>query len=102
MTFDLPRRERMLLVRETVEVYVVQTGQKPDAGQLGRLTDYILHEELSDRNLYKVRHNEYPILSVRQFKTRRKRESSLKLAEERGSDGRNYAPPVPRKRLCFV
>lgn len=59
------------------------------------LTDYILREELSDPNPHKVAHTEYPFFSEYQFERREDRELSDKAVAYRGSDGRDYSPPVP-------
>lgn len=70
----------------------------PDPTQLERLTDYILREELTDTDLYKVQRNEYPFLSERQFVTRHNTEVGMKVAEDYGTDGRNYTVPKRRRR----
>ncbi|UKS30180.1 hypothetical protein LOZ80_15060 [Paenibacillus sp. HWE-109] len=72
--------------------------ERPDSSQLERLADHILREELTDTDLYKVQRNEYPFLSERQFTTRHNTEVGMKVAEDYGTDGRNYTVPKRRHR----
>jgi len=65
------RTERMATVQALIDRYINDHGAPPDPAQLERLTDYILREELTDPNLHKVLHNEYPILSETQLERRR-------------------------------
>lgn len=65
---------------------------------LERLADAILDEELTDPDPHKVAHTEYPFFSDWQLDLRRDRESSFKVTEETGTDGRDYRVPKRRKR----
>jgi hypothetical protein len=95
------RSERITAVELLVERYVTAHGERPDNGDIERLTNVILNEELTDKNTYKVSHEEYPILSNYQFDTRHQEETSLKQAEEYDTGGVNRAKPVRRKRSKY-
>lgn len=95
------RTERIAAVHALTEAYTDSTGVRPDGVQLERLADYILREELTDPDPYKVANSEYPFLSERQLELRRKREVPLKVAEETGTDGKNYVRPRRRKRSRY-
>lgn len=92
------RTERMAAVNALTDAYFDSVDKQPDAAELERLTDYILREELTDTNRMKSRDAEYPFLSEHQFERRRANEVPLKIAEECGTDGRNYRLPTRRKR----
>ncbi|WP_051621245.1 hypothetical protein [Paenibacillus sp. UNC451MF] len=94
----IDRSSRMETVQALIERYWEQAGKSPDSAQLERLTDYILQEELQDPDPYKMSHNDHPIMSAWQYDLRRQRESSLKIAEEIGSDGKRYSAPHRRRR----
>lgn len=68
---------------------------------LDRLADAVMDEEITDPNPYKVQHTEYPFFSQRQLDLRRDRETSLKAAEEVGTDGRDYRVPKRRRRTNY-
>lgn len=92
------RTERMAAVHALTDAYLDSCSDTAPAAQLERLSNYILREELTDMDLYKVQHNEYPFLSEHQFNVRRNSEVGMKVAEEHGTDGRNYAQPKRRTR----
>lgn len=92
------RYERMARIDELINEYVSGTGETPNQKQLERLTDYILMEELTDTDRMKSRNTEYPFFSERQLERREGGEVSDKMAEEVGTDGRNYKLPTRRKR----
>ena len=103
------RAERMQLIDELIESYIAATGQRPDSVQLDRLATLCLREELTDRHPDKMSREEFPIMSDEQYVRRktglnRKKdgrgiiETSFKLAEEYGTDGRNYRKPKRKKR----
>lgn len=73
-------------------------GELPEPKQLERLADLLLYEELSNTHPDKMAREEYPIMSEHQLSRRHSGEVSMKVAEEYGSDRRNYKPPVRRKR----
>jgi hypothetical protein len=93
-----PRSDRITDVRALTDAYVRDIGETPEGRQLERLSDAILNEELADLDPYKIEHNEYPFMSEWQFDLRRGRETSLKGAEEYGTDGTNHAKPIKRRR----
>jgi hypothetical protein len=95
------RRQRMAAVKQLADQYIAQVGERPDPAQLERLTDYILREELADKNPHKVRHAEYPIFSDRQLMLREGREAPIKAAATVATDGRDYRKPVRRKRSDY-
>lgn len=88
-------------IEALTEAYLDDVGVRPDAAQLERLTDYILREELTDPNPYKIAHTEYPFMSEYQLELRRDRETGLKAAEETGTDGRDYRKPTKRRRTNY-
>jgi len=103
------RAERMALIDALIESYIAATGQRPDSVQLDRLASLCLREELTDRHPDKMSREEFPIMSDEQYVRRktglnRKKdgrgiiETSFKLAEEYGTDGRNYRKPKRKKR----
>jgi len=91
------RTVRIKVVQALIESYRNTAGLSPSPSQLERLADYILQEELKDPDTYKMSRNEQPFMSVWQYELRLRRETSLKIAEEIGSDGKRYAPPKRRK-----
>jgi hypothetical protein len=95
---ELPREVRIAEIDRVTEEWFARTGDMPDAKQLERLADLILHEELTDNDRMKVRNNEYPFFSDSQLDERYRSEASFKLAEEQGVDGANHKPPVKRMR----
>jgi hypothetical protein len=96
----MPRSQRVLAVQTLIDSYVRDTGKAPDSTQLERLSDAILYEELTDTHPDKLTRAEYPFMSEWQFELRRDRETSLKVAEEYGTDGTNYTKPVKRRRTA--
>jgi hypothetical protein len=94
----LPRELRLVKIEELTEDYFTKTGEMPDAVALERLADLCLYEELTDSNPDKVTKTEYPFFSEHQFEERYKSETSFKLAEEHGVDGRDHKPPLRRVR----
>lgn len=57
---------RMEIIEKMTDAYVEQTGKRPDCSFLLRLTDVILHEELTDPRPDKMTIEEYPIMSAHQ------------------------------------
>jgi hypothetical protein len=94
------RTERMAAVHALIDRYIEANGEVPDRAQLERLTDYILREELTDRNRMKSREEEYPFLSERQMDRRYESEYAEALAEDYDSNGRNCAKPERRHRIA--
>lgn len=95
---ELPRDVRIAEIDRVTEEWFARTGKLPDAKQLEKLADLILHEELTDTHPDKVTKTDYPFFSESQFDERHRAEASFKLAEEQGVDGRNHKPPVKRRR----
>jgi signal recognition particle GTPase len=87
---DYSVKARMKLIKELTDAYINETGDLPDPKQLDRLSDYILRDELTDKQPDKVSKTEYPFLSVYQIKRRNKREAS-KDVNQYSSNGRNTA-----------
>lgn len=92
------RQVRIKAIKDLTETYTAANGKRPDNDILERLTDCILHEELTDPDVYKIAHNEYPFMSEHQFDLRRGRELNEGLVENHGTDGKNHAKPTRRKR----
>ncbi|MEH7246483.1 hypothetical protein V7114_06745 [Neobacillus niacini] len=95
---EMPREVRLGEIEALTEEYFVKAGEWPDSTALERMADLCLWEELTDNDRMKVRNNEYPFFSETQFEERRKSETSFKLSEEQGVDGRNHKPPTRRDR----
>ena len=104
-----PRDFRMYIIEAMTDAYIEQTGQRPDVAMLERLTNVILHEELSDKRANKMSLVEYPIMSESQYDRRvrglqRRRSSAgvthmevpLDHAKYVATDGYDYYAPVRR------
>lgn len=85
-------------IKSLTDAYVETVGERPEPKQLERLTNLLLHEELSDTRPDKMTLEEYPIMSSDQEPRRHGKEVPMKVAEEYGVDRRCYKPPVRRKR----
>lgn len=95
------RTERMTAVQTLIDEYIAETGKRPNSRILERLTDYILREELNNKNPDKVTQEEYPFLSERQAELRHKREYAihhLKIAGKYDADGKDCVAPTRRHR----
>jgi hypothetical protein len=103
------RQVRITAIKNLTEAYTAANGERPASETLERLTDAILHEELTDNNEHKVAHTEYPFLSDTQIarrqegKHRRKTDNPkfevpLMVAENIGQDGKDYRYPTRKKR----
>jgi hypothetical protein len=69
---------------------------------LERLADLCLYEELTDENIHKVAHTEYPFLSEHQFDRRDNRESSVGEAiDNSAADGGKHYKPTRRTRSDY-
>ncbi len=90
------RSERIV----AVQAWLDGQPKKPDPDELERLADYILREELTDPNPYKIAHNEYPFMSTWQLDLRRDREYADHLADSYDSTGRNHSKPERRRRTA--
>lgn len=103
------RKKRMAEVERLTDEYIASSGRVPDNELLERMTNVILHEELTDNDKDKMQKNEYPILSDSMYERRvegkhqssskRKdklifREVPLSHAVNRGMDGKDYNVPT--------
>jgi len=97
------RSERITVVDIITDCY------DADEHDLKRLSDFLVHEELTDKHPDKMSREEYPFMSDTQLARRisgrhRKKDGNgilevpLHLAENNGTDGRNYNYPDRRKR----
>lgn len=99
---ELPREARIAEIDRATEEWFAQTGKMPDAKQLERLADLILHEELTDPDIHKVAHNDYPFLSEYQFDRRDSRESAVGEAiDNSAADGRKHLKPTRKQRTPY-
>jgi hypothetical protein len=99
---ELPREFRLVKINDLIEAYFAERGEMPDTVALERLSDLVLFEELTDSNVHKVAHNEYPFLSEHQFDRRDNRESSVGDAiDNSASDGRAHNKPTRRTRSDY-
>jgi hypothetical protein len=94
------RTERSRAIEALIDEYVVSTGERPDAAELERLANAVLHEELTDQRRNKLTAPEYPFMSEWQLAVRQNREYDIKLAEEIATDGRSHRPPTRRHRTA--
>jgi hypothetical protein len=68
------RTERSRAIEALIDEYIASTGERPDAAELERLANAVLHEELTDDDEHKMSREEYPIMSERQHERRVVRE----------------------------
>jgi hypothetical protein len=94
------RTERSRAIEALIDEYIASTGERPDAAELERLANAVLHEELTDQRRNKLTAPEYPFMSEWQLAVRENREYDIKLAEEIATDGRIYKPPTRRHRTA--
>ncbi|WP_158642183.1 hypothetical protein [Brevibacillus laterosporus] len=108
----MERTDRIAAICEWIDEVILRTDNRPDSGELERLADAILYEELTDDDEHKMTHHEYPILSATQYARRtlgkHKRrgsgmggETSLKIVEDTGTDGISYRKPSRRRRSPY-
>jgi hypothetical protein len=69
--------ERNEIVENLAYYYRKLTDYNLSRVMLSALSDFILDDELTDRNINKVTDNDYPILSFYQMKRRNKREMAM-------------------------
>ncbi|TPG73318.1 hypothetical protein EEL32_10325 [Brevibacillus laterosporus] len=109
---QMERTERITAIETYIDDVIERTGEHPSPAELDRLADAILHEELTDDDEHKMARDEYPILSATQYARRtqgkHKRrgsgmggETSLKVVEETGTDGRSHRKPSRRRRSPY-
>lgn len=103
------RKVRIAEVERLTDEYIALTGRVPSNDLLERLTNVILHEELSDKRADKMTLEEYPIMSDSQYERRttggqratRKNgwtvmEVPLSQARNHAMDGKDYSLPIRR------
>lgn len=71
---DKPVEERNKIVEEVCERYVAIYDKKPDMYLLTKLADLILHDDLTNPNVYKVQQEEYSFHSDTQRRRRNRKE----------------------------
>lgn len=99
---EFPRELRIEKIEQLTEDYYRLAGEMPDVVALERLSDLILHEELTDPSPDKLTNEEYPFMSEHQFDRRDRRESSVGEAIDNSSaDGRNHLKPTKRSRTDY-
>lgn len=101
------RKRRIEEVERLTSEYIEASGRIPDGALLERMTNVVLHEELTDNDKDKMQKYEYPILSDSMYQRRTegrrgasKRKDKLTLREvplshamNRGLDGKDYNVP---------
>lgn len=100
------RTIRLEAIQDLIELYMIETGERPDPKILDLLADFALLEELTDRNPYKMTHNEYPIMSSHQVALRRDRSAPMVAAATVGSDKADHRRPIRKpmstKRMIWL
>lgn len=91
-----PRNSRMTFAEELTNAYINYHGYRPPSSVLDRLATLILQDEITDSDVYKVAHNESPILSYTQIDRREKRERKAGVVEY-GND-----TVIGRKKTFFT
>jgi hypothetical protein len=76
---DMPVNFRISAVTVLTEAYYEQTGKRPPSDTLAQLADFILRDDLRDKDPDKVTKTEYPFLSKDQIKLRKAREFPSEL-----------------------
>ena len=92
------RALRIQIIENLTDCYFAATDASPDAKQLERLADAILHEELYSDDNYYVKHTEYPILNERKHETRTHKDVKPEGLETVDTGGKNQRKPTKRKR----
>lgn len=95
------REERKQAVEGLTDAYIDQTGERPDGSILYRLTNVILHEELTDKSRTKLIKSEHQQRALKGEKKRRNktdgvvnREVVWEHASNVASDGIDYTLPI--------
>lgn len=84
------REHRMKFAEQITEKFFAERGEMPSASVLDRLGTLILQDELADKDIHKMTHNERPLLSTRQQDRRYDNERSMKAAQDVAVDGTDY------------
>ncbi|UTR05169.1 hypothetical protein MM326_13735 [Alkalihalobacillus sp. LMS6] len=89
---------------EAVESFLLGArlnGHKLTSGEEDALNSYVLRDDLRWSHPDKMTLIDYPFESRSQTERRAKKSLPLKLAEERGADGRDYRLPTKKKRSRY-
>lgn len=101
---ELPTaEERVSQAEAIIEEFRVVTGRNPKPALLSQLANYILGEDLKDKDIDKVTNNAYPILSEYQIKRREQKQismidSSMDFLEVKINKGLDSLARTPVKR----
>lgn len=99
---ELSRGDRIFWIDVLMEKYFFEQGEMPDSMAMEKLTDLILHEELTDMNPHKVSQTEYSFLSEHQSNHRGSKELLIgKSLDMIASDGQSHDKPVRRERSWY-
>jgi hypothetical protein len=91
------RNERMRVINDLIEEYIADTGERPDARSLDKLSSLILYEELKgDTRPNKATAEERPILTSSQVKRRQEKEVTGNILNVVRSDGKVFTPKSKR------
>jgi hypothetical protein len=88
--------------------YIESTGKRPDTAQLDRLATLCLYEEITDDNPWKMKQDEYPVMSDEQYARRKfgvhrttkggkTYEVKINAAMSQGTDGKDHSAGRRRK-----
>jgi hypothetical protein len=99
---DIPLENILVVTAEERKRRVNEVlANEPDA-DLNRLSDVLLYDKLYNPSKYKMRDEEYPILSEYQFDRRDSRESPVgDEIENSPADGRKHTKPTRRQRTEY-
>lgn len=99
---ELDREPRMARLTELCDdlALTAEEYRNKDAiyALIERLTNALLHEELTDPTPWKSQQSEYPVYSESMLGARSWKDVPQDLASEYGTDKKNYAKPTRRKR----
>jgi len=108
--YDLTHEDRVYCVSALTEEYVLEHGEQPSPALLDRLSDVIMHDDLTDPRPNKSRLVEYNVLSDNQYARRTagtrtgrskktgvsNREVSIDAAANVDANGMNRSPSKRR------
>lgn len=99
---ELPREERIDRLSYLCEDLALTAAEysNKDAiyALIERLSNAVLHEELTDPTPWKSQHAEYPVYSENMLNQKRWKDAPQEAAADYGTDRKNHAKPVRRKR----
>lgn len=73
--YSIPERKE--IIESTADYYIKITGYQLPRPMVSALADFLLNEDITNSDCYKVSNTEYPFLTFRQLKRRNKREYLL-------------------------